>query len=107
MRVADFFYVLTGGGEEVRRSRGREREGFALYFFFLAVEVFLGGAARWLMTRGAIIWIDLVVSLGGWVAVMPCAVALRRAGWSVAALAPVGGHRDVRLYPHVVHPPHQ
>lgn len=105
MRVADFFYVLTGGGEGVRRSRGREREGFTLYFFFLAVEVFLGGAARWLMTRGAIIWIDLVVPLGGWVAVMPWAVALRRPVWSVAALARVGRHGDERLDPGVVHRP--
>jgi Zn-dependent protease with chaperone function len=105
MRVADFFYLLAGGGEEERRSRGREREGFALYFFFLAVEVFLGGAARWLMTRGAIIWIDLVVPLGGWVAVMPWAVALRRPVWSVAALARVGGHGDERLDPDVAHRP--
>jgi Zn-dependent protease with chaperone function len=105
MRVADFFYVLTGGGEELRRSRGRQREGFALYLFFLAVEVFLGGGARWLMTRGAIVWIELVVPLGGWVAVVPWVVALRRPVWSAAALARVGGHGDERLDPDVVHRP--
>ncbi|HEY0390840.1 MAG TPA: M48 family metalloprotease [Solirubrobacterales bacterium] len=105
MRVADFFYVLTAGGEEARRSRGREREGFALYFSFLAVEVFLGGAARWLITSVAIVWIDLIIPLGGWIAVMPWVVALRRPVWSVAALAHVGGHGDERLDPDVVHRP--
>ncbi len=105
MRVADYFYVLARGGEGLRRSRGREREGFALYFFFLAVEVFLGGAARWLMTRGAMIWIDLVVPLGGSVAVVPWVVALTRPVWSVAALARVGGHGDERLDTDIVHRP--
>ena len=56
-RVADFFYMLARGKEE-RRSRGRQREGFALYSFSLAVEVVLGGAARWLMTRTSIDFIS-------------------------------------------------
>jgi Zn-dependent protease with chaperone function len=105
MRVADFFYGLTGGGEKVRRSRGCEREGFALYFFFLAVEVLLGGAARWMMTRGAIFWIDLVVPLGSWVMVVPWVIALRRPVWSMAALVRVGGHGDERLNPDIAHRP--
>lgn len=104
-RVADFTYLLTGGREEARQSRGREREGFALYFFFLAVEVFLGGATRWLMTRGALVWVDLIVPLGGWVAAIPWFVALRRPVWSVAALTRVGLHGDERLDPNVAHRP--
>jgi Zn-dependent protease with chaperone function len=105
MRIADYFHELIGGGEEMRRSRGREREGFALYLLFLAVEVFLGGAARWLLTRGAITWINLVVPLGSWVAVLPWVIALRRPVWSMAALARVGGRGDERLDPDLAHRP--
>ena len=67
--------------------------------------MFLGGAARWLMTRGSIVWIELIIPLGGWVAALPWVVALRRPVWSVAALAHVGRHGDERLDPNVVHEP--
>lgn len=105
MRVADFSWTLMGGEIDGRRSRGRRREGFALYFIFLAVEVFLGGGARWLLARGAIVWIGLFVPFGAWVAVIPWVVALRRPVWSLAALAHLGGRGDDCLKLDVAHRP--
>lgn len=104
-RIADFFFVLAGGGEGERRSRGRRSEGFALYFFFLAVEVLLGGAARWLIAHGVISWVDLAVPLGGWVVAVPWALALGRPLWSVAAVARVGGRGDGCLRLDIAHRP--
>lgn len=104
-RIADWFYELAGGGGEARRSGGREREGFALYSVFLAVEVVLGGGARWLIARGTIVWVELIVPLGSWVLLLPWIAALWRPLWSVAALAHLGGHGDEYRKLDVVHGP--
>jgi len=91
--------------ERERESRGLEREGLAAYGMTLVLEVVLCGGARWLLTHGAIVWLQVLLPLGAWVGVLPWLVALVPPVWSLAAFARIGRHGDENFRPDFVHPP--